>query len=112
MTGEVQTSQCAGSASLPSGFSTRMVRVTGGSDGSISNIIEALSILDDETTNSNGDSFGILIAMSLVLTTLGALTLLPVLLYFEAGARARRAERRPRSRSDRAAARPDPAVSR
>ncbi len=38
--------------------------------------------------------FGILIAMSLVLTTLGALTILPVLLYFEAAARARRVERR------------------
>jgi predicted RND superfamily exporter protein len=35
--------------------------------------------------------FGILIAMSLFLTTLGALTLLPVILYFEAKVRARRA---------------------
>jgi predicted RND superfamily exporter protein len=38
--------------------------------------------------------FGILIAMSLILTTLGALTILPVLLYFGARVKMRRAERR------------------
>ena len=48
-------------------------------------------------------NFGILLAMSLVLTTLGALTILPTLLYFEAGKKGHRATRGP---SRRAAAAP------